>query len=220
MRNLSVPIVLFTVVIALSGCSTISPPVMSPSPTDVASVRFEATVYEVQVPENRIAELDAQVFEAHAATQQNLARLLEDFGETKALYKVDKVINIYGDSIVLETMRPVITGGSVRRSEQSANTNPVTYISSGLRVNVAAGELRRPVQLEGVCLQVIFQLTYMTDSSAKDKSGRMLNVQLSQSEKLKFGKPSVLLNVITQSGVDDAKPETYVIYYVFKEIKP
>ena len=48
----------------------------SPPPTNVAPARFKATVYELEIPENRIADLDAAKLESAAATPQALAAAL------------------------------------------------------------------------------------------------------------------------------------------------
>jgi multidrug efflux pump subunit AcrA (membrane-fusion protein) len=66
---------------------------------DLPQVNEGASVYEVQVPENRVADLDARSLESKAATAQSLAKALAEIGQTKVLCKVDQTVNLFGESI-------------------------------------------------------------------------------------------------------------------------
>jgi hypothetical protein len=94
-------------------------------PTEVAPARFEATVFEVQIPENRIADLDAQSLENQAGTAQSLVKALAEFGPTKTLYKVDQTVNLFGESITLGTSQPMVTG--TRMTDSGQVNNSITY---------------------------------------------------------------------------------------------
>jgi hypothetical protein len=108
-----------------------------PAPVDIAPARFEAVVYEVEVPENRIADLDAQALEAKAATVRDLATALETFGRAKILYKIDQTANLYGETITLTTTEPMIT--ATRQMDAGGSINQQV----GLIVNLLAMDQTR-----------------------------------------------------------------------------
>lgn len=205
---------------AVRGMSS-TPVVSAPSmPFDVAAARFEVTVYEVQMPEDRIDDLDAQALEIKAATSQELTKALAKYGKTKVLYKIDQTVNLYGEHIMLNTSEPMITGSQMAGS--GGFINSVTYQQVGLIVNLSA---TAPKDSEHkLFAQVNFQLSALADSgvelSPKVKASSTRSVQLSHSETPRFGKPVVLLNVSTSGGVENTQPMAYVVRYVFKEIKP
>ena len=105
-------------------------------PLEIAPARFEATVYEVQLPENRVAEFEAPALEAKAGTPQDLTKALGEFGKTRVLYKIDQTVNLYGENIVLGASEPMITGTRMMNTGSSVNT--ITYQHVGLIVSFAA----------------------------------------------------------------------------------
>jgi hypothetical protein len=89
------------------------------------ATNFEATVFELRVPENRVADLDARTLEAKAATAQSLLKTLEEVGSTKVLYRVDQTVNLFGESINIGTNEPLLTG--TQTTPIGATLNTVTY---------------------------------------------------------------------------------------------
>lgn len=200
--------------------SRLSKPTSQP-PIEIAPARFEATVYEVQVPEQRIADLDAPAFEAKASTAQALAKALAEFGKVKVLYKIDQTVNLYGESIMLSTSEPMVTGTHGRESGPSMNS--ITYMEAGLIVNLSASAPPEDPPGKELCVQANFELSALADSAVEIapqvKATSIRKMDLRHSETPRFGKPLVLLNVSAPGGGDQAQPVAYVIRYVFSEIK-
>jgi hypothetical protein len=198
-----------------------APPARSapPAPIDLAAAGLEVTVYEVQVPEERIADLEAQALETQAATPQALAKALAAFGKTKILYKIDQTVNLYGEQIMLNTSEPMVTGS--RTSGPGGIMNSIAYQQVGLLVSLSASTPKGSAHK--LVAQVNFQLSALADSgveiSPQVKATSIRNVQLSHSETPRFGTPSVLLNVSAPRGGDKGPPVAYVIRYVFRELK-
>ena len=192
-----------------------------PPPTEVAPARFEATVYEVQVPEDRVAELDAQSLEAKAGTAQSLAKALAEFGHARILYKVDQTVNLFGESISLGTSQPMLTG--VRTTDAGNSTSSVTYQRVGMILDISSTAPPPTAKGKGLDTQVVFQLAVLADSgvelSPKVKAPSIRNMELSHSETPHFGKPCVQLSVSVASGAANALPTAYVVRYVFSETK-
>jgi len=195
----------------------------SQTPGQIAPARLEVTVFELQVPEDRIADLDAQALEAKAATAQDLAKALAEFGKTRVLYKIDQTVNLYDESIMLGTSEPMVTGSMGRNSGPSINS--ITYQDTGLIVHLSAGAPldRPPPPARELCVQVNFELSVLAESgveiSPQRKATRTRKMELRHSEVPRFGKALVLLNVSASGSDDEAQPVAYVIRYVFSEIK-
>ncbi len=201
-----------------------SPDRMSASrpPAEVAPARFEVAVYEVQVPEGRVADLEAQRLEAKAATPQELAGALQEFGKTRVLYKIDQTVNLYGESIVLTSNEPMVTGS--RQMDSGSAINTITYQQVGLTVNLSASPPPPESPRKGLDVQVNVELSTLADSGVeiapKVRASSIRTMQLSHSETPRFGKPLVLLNVSASGGGEKVQPVAHVVRYVFREIKP
>jgi len=191
-------------------------------PSEVAPARFEAAVYEVRVPEARLAELEAPSLEARAATVLDLAKALGELGEARLLYKLDQTVNLYGESIVMGSREPMVTGS--RRMDSGPALNSVTYQEVGLLVNLAANPPAPDASRKSPTVQVNFELSTMGDSGVEIapsvKAPRIRNLQLSHSETPRFGRPMVLLHVAATAGDEKAAPTAYVVRYVFREVNP
>lgn len=71
------------------------PPVTEARPAPpFGPVRFEATVFEVAVPADRIVELDSAALAAAAKTPAELQKTLKAIGTTRTLYRLDQVVNL------------------------------------------------------------------------------------------------------------------------------
>lgn len=191
-----------------------------PPPTEIAPARFEATVYEVQIPGDRIADLEAPTLEAKASTVQGLGKALQSFGSPKVLYKIDQVVNLYAESITLGTSEPMVTGS--RRMDSGSAINSITYQQVGLIVNLSASSPPKDPPGKDLAVQVKFELSALAESGVElapqVRANSIRSVQLSHSETPRFGNPVVLLNVCALSGSDQAV--AYVIRYRFSESKP
>ena len=194
----------------------------SPPPTNVAPARFEATVYELEVPENRIADLDAAKLESTAATPQALAAALGAFGTPKILYKVDQTVNLYGENITLGTQEPMITGTSQRANGGPVNT--ISYTSMGLITRISAPAPPDNSKRGDPNVQLNFILSVMAESGVAISDNAIANrihtIQLSQSGTPKFGKPSVLVTVNAASPGEKSRPVAYIVRYLFTQPKP
>jgi hypothetical protein len=197
------------------------PPTPATPPTNVAAARFEATVYELEIPENRIADLDADHLEGSAATPQALATALGAFGTPKILYKVDQIVNLYGENISLGTQVPLITGALDDGSGKPHNL--ISYTSVGLVTRISAAPsnaIKPPVPH----VQLNFLLSVLADSDvpiSDTVNGKNIrSVQLSQSGTPTFGKPTVLVTVNAADANAKTRPVAYIVRYLFTQATP
>jgi len=195
----------------------------SPPPTNVAPARFEATVYELEVPENRIADLDAAKLESTAATPQALAAALAAFGTPKILYKVDQTVNLYGENITLASQEPMITGRNMRVTG-GGFSDVISYTSIGLIIRMSAAAPPNNSRRGDPNVQLNFQLSVTADTSIalteSLNATRVRSLQLSQSGTPKFGKPSVLVTVNAAGADEKSRPVAYIVRYLFTQPKP
>jgi hypothetical protein len=191
--------------------------------TNVAPAQFEATVYEVLVPANRIADLDAVTLESSAATSRALATAMEAFGPTKILYKVDQPVNLYGENIKVGSNEPLVTSTSYS-GRNGSPINTYSYTSIGLIADISSPQSPKDPNRAEPNVQVHFQLSTMSSSGVEITQGnearRIYTVSLSQSGTPKLGKPCVLVTVSAASADEKHPPVAYIIRYRFSEAKP
>ena len=203
-----------------SGFATSLSP-STPPPTNVAPARFEATVYELEIPENRIADLDAAKLESSAATPQSLTGALRAFGTPKVLYKVDQTVNLYGENITLGTQEPTVSGTSM--NARGMRVNSIMFQNVGLVTRIAAAVPLIAGRIADLKVQLNFQLSVIAPSNVELSDGvpatSVRTVALSQSGTPKFGTPSVLVTVSAAAAGEKSPPVAYIIRYQFTQPK-
>jgi hypothetical protein len=194
---------------------------LSPAPTDVAPARFEATVYEVQVPDDRIAQLNAQALEAKAATPRDIEKALAEFGKTRVLYKVDQPVNLYRESIRIGSHEPMVIGSGV--SERGGTFNTVQYRETGVIFTISASPAAKDAK-RGLDVRLSAELAALSAGTVEITSGAKAAVihtaSFSQSGPVRYGRPAVAISLSAPSAGDEGSPVAYVVCYMFGEIKP
>lgn len=190
-------------------------------PAQVAPARFEATVFELRLPEDRVAELDARSLESKAGTAQSLAKALSEFGHTRVLYKVDQTVNLYSESIELLVSGPM---ESTHLDDSGHSYRTLATQNTGLIINISASDAPADSPQKGLDVQVLFHLSVLADSGVelapKVNARSVRSMELSHSEVPRFGQPRVQLNVSGGSGGAGTLPTAYVVCYVFTETNP
>lgn len=190
-------------------------------PTSFAPAHFDATVYEIKIPESRISDLDALTLERAAVTPQNLELVLKRFGTPRIMYKVDQPVNLYGEDILLGSEEPMVTG-------TSGGINSFTYQNIGLHTQIWAssadattGAVADPAPVPDV--QLRFQLSVISDSgvpiSDNVNASRIRTINLTQSGAPKFGQPCVLVTVSAAGSNEKSEPVAYIVRYMFTQAK-
>ena len=191
-----------------------------PAAREIAPARFEATVYEVVGAEDRLAALQASALETKAATAQDLAKALGEFGTVRVLHKIDQTVNLHGESIVLGTREPMISGSSIGPGGRTVNS--VTYQETGLRVNLSASTAPEGPANKVLSVQVNFELSVLAESgieiAPQAKASSIRRMDLRHSEAPRFGKPLVLLQASAPGAAGKTPAAAYVIRYLFGEM--
>jgi len=181
---------------------------------ELASARFQATVYETRVPETGVGAFDARSLAAKAATAEDLQKALEGCGKTKVLYQVDQTVNLADDRIHIGKREPFVTNTRVTDRGQAINT--IQYEDVGVIFQIAgkptAGGLDATVRIE---------MSALTDSgkpvSEKVSAVTVRSVQLGHHGPVELGRPVVLVSVDASSKDDQGNAVAYVCRLVFGE---
>jgi len=192
------------------------------APTDVLPARFEATVYEVQVPADRAGKIDAAALSAKAANADDLCKALAEFGPAKILYRVDQPVNVYSERIVISSVEPMVT--NTRLSENGAKINTVQYQNVGLVIVLSGSQPPKDSGRKGPDVQMMIELAALGDSAAEVAAGvkvlAVRRVSIEHSEPFQYGRPLVMLNVTYPAKDEKGNAYACVIRYVFNEVKP
>jgi hypothetical protein len=167
------------------------------------AVRLQASIYEVRVAPEKIAELDA----ARLATT-DLSKLPPELGESRALYLIDQNVSLSGDRVMVGTEEPMVTGS--RLTDRGQRLNTVQYNSVGAIVEFKAERIG-PRQLQ---VTSTIEMSTKTDSPVEVSAGFASSVIRKTTMSLKgpveLGKPSVLISADAASRDKDGKAVVYV----------
>lgn len=174
-------------------------PPQPPQPQrEIASVRLEATVWLVEVPPERLAELDATALAAEAVSPPKLAQVLQKFGTTKVLYRVDQLVTADGGrtgKVEISQNAPYVVSG--QKVPAGEGVPSIARDSTGAKFDIFA------VKMEGdapnrVQATVKVELSAMTDSGVSiggdTTAPAFLRVSQSYGGPTELGKPVVLIS--------------------------
>jgi hypothetical protein len=171
------------------------------------AVRLQATIYEMRVPPERIAALDAAKL-----AKADFAKAPPDLGQPRALYRIDQRVNLSGDSIVVGTQEPMVT--STRVTDSGKKVSSVSYNSVGAIVDFKA-ERRGPRRLQ---VTSTIELSSRTESPVTISDGVTSPVirkaNMSMKGPVNLGEASVLVSADASSLDKDGKAVVYVVRLV------
>jgi len=193
--------------LVLAGCNqgggTSTTAQVQPLAENATAVRLEATIYQIRMPADKIAELDATRLAAADFSQP-----LADLGQPVALYRVDQRVSLAGDKIVVGTQEPMVT--NTRMTDRGQRINSVQYNDVGALFAVK-GERAGPRELR-VTLDI--ELSTSTDSPVQVSEGVSTPVIRKSVMSLKgpvdLGKPALLISADASSRDKDDKAVVHV----------
>lgn len=105
-----------------------------PAASDGRSYPLQAAVYELHLPPERLAQLDATALAA-AGSQEQLDRALAAVGTVRPLYRMDQSIRLAGDRVTIGSQVPVVMGSRVTETGRAIST--VRYQQAGAILRIA-----------------------------------------------------------------------------------
>lgn len=118
----------------------------APAPAEAgdATCPLQATVYELHLPPERLAQLDAPALAA-AGTPGELERTLAGLGTVRPLYRMDQSIRLAGDRVTIGSQMPVVMGSRVTETGRAIST--VRYQQAGAILRIAGASSGSSLQV-------------------------------------------------------------------------
>lgn len=185
---------------SVSGCAW-KPPRLSMTashkliPPDATSAQFKAIVFEIRIPDDRIAAFDAQSINRQAKTAEEFQNALKEYGDTKMLYNVDQTISLKGkDSITLGNEVPIVTNSRTTMGGQTINS--IEYVEVGALFTInEQSETTSPISR----YKVDVELSVLSDSSTQispQRTGKNFRRTVMSFDGIGyFGKPYVTASI-------------------------
>jgi hypothetical protein len=184
--------------------------------TNILTAQFQATVYEVEAATNRLPTLDRSVL-ARASTPAHFLAALRDAGMPKVLYRIDQVVNVFSDQVMIRTNKEVVTG--TRMSRDGEPINSYNSHSMGVSVRLSAEAPPENAKREDPDVTVSFNVSADAPGNTELGLGQMAQsfpmVFQEHNEPLELGRPRVMLAMGSPSAAEQAKPFVYVVRYQF-----
>jgi len=181
---------------------------------ELASARFQATVYETRVPEAGVGAFDSESLAAKAGTAADLQKALAACGTTKVLYQVDQTVNLADDRIHIGKREPFVT--NTRRTERGPAISMVQYEQVGVIFAIKA----KPTD-SGLDATVRIEMSALTESGTKISenvnAATVRSIELGHNGPVQLGKPVVLVSVDASSKDADGNAVACVCRIVFSE---
>ena len=211
-------------VVASAGCEPqakrrpdAEPNAVVTADAETASARFQATIYEVRVPADRIGALDAGVLVAQAATPEDLEKALSAVGRTRAVYAIDQTVSLAKDRIHLGKREPFVT--NTRVAQAGRRMNMIQYEDVGVIFAIAG----QPGDA-GLDVAVEIEMSALTDSATQVAEGvsamTVRQVVLGRNGAVRLGRPEVLIGADASTQDADGNAVAYVCRLVFSEAGP
>lgn len=133
---------------------------------ETPAVRFQATVFQVAVAREKIADLDAKALAAQASTPGALAKALEPFGPVTVLYRVDQAVAADGqkNKIGISRATPYVSGTAAGPRVQPNSSIAREKVGGSFDFSVALPAEKTPRRAQ-TTLRI--ELGTMTDSSVQ-----------------------------------------------------
>ena len=199
-----------------AGCQdgTRGPGALSPSDLrELKSARFEATIWETRLPAERLGKVDAKALESAGDVQ----KALEGLGATRALYKVDQVIDLARAQIKVGKSEPFVT--NTRTTQTGGMINTVQYQEVGAIFQVSAKPTDR-----GLEAKVEVEMSAVTDSGTpiadKVPAVSIHHVSLGHDGPVELGRPVVMASVDASTRDAQGAAVAYVCRIVFSAPAP
>lgn len=159
-------------------------------------VRFEATLYQVSVAQERVGALDARMLALRGATAGTFHKALSEFGATHTLYHVDQILDLrVRQEIAVTAQVPRLCHSRV--SKGGARLGTVEYQRAGVTFRVSWRRAR--AKHRGIAIGLAVDASLTTPSHIDGRDGQAARVfhKITQhyDGQAALGQPMVLLSV-------------------------
>jgi beta-lactamase regulating signal transducer with metallopeptidase domain len=121
---------------------------------------FDATIYDIRLPADKISQLDLDALTKAAATTTEFEKALADLGTSRPLYHTDQTVRLAADSITIGTETPFVTNS--RTDANGHVINSVQYQSLGTIFEMAG----KSIDAGKIDFDLKIRMSGVSDSSA------------------------------------------------------
>jgi hypothetical protein len=174
-------------------------------PEPPTTVRLEATVFRVELPSERIIELDSKKLAADGATPAKMAKLLQGYGPTRVLYRVDQVPATGGQREASSLSLDVPYVANRQTNQDGGESASIARTKLGMRLEVHANypdEGERSKVYATVRVEVTGMSETSIEVSEDVPAPAFWSVYQSYAGLTELGRPSVLLTADSASSDD------------------
>jgi hypothetical protein len=182
------------------------PPAARPS-----AVRFEASVFMLDVNADKVLQLDAESLARDISTLAAFGVRLGEYGEARLLYRVDQILTPAANGGRIQTTRstPYVTGA--RAVEGGRMATSVGREQVGARFDVGGFAMAGPAaRMFSVEVDISAVTPSGVDVGADRKAPVMWDVTQQFTGPVQMGQPLVLLSLDGQVDADGADPIAFV----------
>jgi beta-lactamase regulating signal transducer with metallopeptidase domain len=130
------------------------------SATDGPTCTFDATIYDVRLPADKLGLLDANDLAKASGTAADFEKALAAFGPIQPLYRVNQSVRLTKDRISIGTEVPVITNSQVTGNGKTINS--VSYQNTGAIFTLAG----KPISSSNVDVNLGIEVSAISDGGA------------------------------------------------------
>jgi hypothetical protein len=177
------------------------------------ALRFEATVFRLTLPPERVVDLDAAQLSVAAPNAAALSKTLAGLGDAQALYRVDQAVALDsgGQKLTVSRDRPYVTGRVNSKSGESSVSVGRQRLGASFEFSGSYPESAGPADPE-LSLQVELSTLENSDVPLGNDVLSPQFCQISQRflGRVQLGRPIVLLTCDAAGGTPDGKATAYV----------
>jgi hypothetical protein len=184
--------------------------------TNTLTAQFQAKVYEVETTTNRLPTLDTEAL-TRAVTPDQLLPILNHIGKPKVLYCIDQPVNVFGDQVLIQANKPIVTATRSGRDGTPINS----YTSHNMGVSVRFSAQPPPKNAKRECPDVTISFNVSADAPGNTDLGlgqmapSFPMISQEHDEPLEMGRSRLMLAMGSPSAAEQAKPFVYVVCYQF-----
>jgi len=163
---------------------------------DFSSVRLRMLICELQVPAERVVELDSDRLAAGAGDVNGFLAKLSALGTNRVLYRLDQTIDLHTTSRIRSSSRvPFVT--NTRRTDSGRTISTVQYQDVGA-MREFTGKAVKDADPPHMRAEVNVELSIMSDSGVKitdkTKGPALRTATLLHAGPVQLGRPFVLVS--------------------------
>jgi hypothetical protein len=193
-------------------------PSTSPSLGSGPTCTFDATIYDLRLPIDKIGQLDVEALTKASGSAADFEKALAQLGTFQPLYRANQTIRLAGDSITIGSQTPYVTNSQITTDGRTINS--VAYSQTGALFTLAGkSDAVGPLDLD-LNIEVAGISEGSTPIDDRVKAPKFRRSTLSHKGPINPRKPFVVMNVDGVSVDGDGKAVAYIARITLGDPQP